>query len=428
LTSAFKQHHLYGETTWVILGQVASAVILLISVRLFTDALEPAAYGTLALCTTAITLLTQTLMGPLSSAALRYHSAAAERGEVTALRNALDHLCRLVVAVFLAVCLIVALLLPWTLALLVGVTTGAAVMAGKNSVLLAILTASRDRRTVAIHQIADTGLRLLAGFTLLKTSHLGVAGVLLGQCIGSALVWISLVRSLKNASLSTKRSQDARPWEQQIVAYAWPMAISGVTSWAFFASQRWALNMFEDTASVGYFAVAFQIGYVPISMAGGALSTLIMPIYFSMAGDSSCKYRTTQAVQGVLQICGLTAVSVVALTCMCSLFAETVFRLLAREAYQPAVPLLPLAVAAAGILQISLLLSAVIHIHNKTTLLIPLNTIGNGAVVLLTFGAAGLWGVEGVFGAMLLGAVVHLAWNYHTVRLARQNPTCVLAH
>lgn len=60
------------------------------------------------------------------------------------------------------------------------------------------------------------------------------------------------------------------------------------------ASDRWALEGFASTTDVGHYAVLFQLGYTPISIATGMAVTFLGPILFQRSGDATDADRNAE--------------------------------------------------------------------------------------------------------------------------------------
>lgn len=411
------------EGLWVVVGQAAAVVGGLAGVRLLTELLNPAAYGELALGMTVATLVHQTVLGPLGGGLTRYYAPAAERGELggylRAARNSV-----------LSATGIVALLIP--LAVILLVLTGRqaripiaasalafALFSGHNSILSGIQNAARQRSIAALHQGVEPWARFGITAALLWWLGSRSAVAMLGFAVAALLVLGSqFLFFRRTVSRSPAGAGEEGSWRERIWRYTWPMAVTGVASWGFFASQRWALELFASTADVGYFSAVFQVGFTPFSLAGGALLTLVTPIVFGRAGDGGDRRRVALVSGSILKFCLAAFLFVLLSTGIAAVLHGAIFRVLVASGYREVSRYLPLAVLAGGIFQISLLLSTVVLASARTRLLLPLNTIGNSTAVVLNLLLTQRYGMPGLLAAMVIGSAVHLAWNIRNVREA----------
>jgi O-antigen/teichoic acid export membrane protein len=409
------------EGLWVVVGQAAAVLGGLAGVRLLTELLDPAAYGELALGLTVATLIHQTVLGPLGSGLTRYYAPAVERGELGGYLRATRELV-------LSATGVVALLIP--LAVILLVLTGRqawipiavaalvyALLSGQNSILSGIQNAARQRSIVALHQGVEPWARFGIAAALLWWLGARSAVAMLGYAVAAFLVLGSQFLFFRRTVLRSPAGACADgSWRERIWKYSWPMAVTGVTSWGFFASQRWALELFASTADVGYFSAVFQIGFTPFSLAGGALLSLFMPIVFGRAGDGEDQRRVALVSGSILRFCLAASSFVLLSTAIAAVFHDAIFRVLVAGEYREISRYLPLAVLAGGIFQVSLLLSTIVLASTRTRLLMPLNTIGNSTAVVLNLFFTQRFGMRGLLAAMVIGSAVHLAWNICNVR------------
>lgn len=406
------------EFFWIALGNLVVVFGSLSGIRVLTEFLDPVEYGRLALALTLATLTAQTLTGPLSNGVIRFYASAVEKEDLGSYLHVVRGFA-LWATVFIGIAALLGAGALWSLgradfAVLVFAVAPFAVITGYNAILNAIQNAARQRRVVALHQGLDVWARLLGAAVLMiwlgATSTIALVGYTLAVVPVLASQYFFFRRMVNQRLLHVGNETY---WRAQIRAYSWPMSITGIMSWGFFASQRWALELFATTRDVGYFSAIFQIGYAPISLAGGMLMTLMMPIVFARAGDGADKARVTHVSHAIIRFCVFASVGVVACAAVGALLHEPVFALLAAREYHGISHYLPFAILAAGLLQISLALSAIVLADASTRRLLPLNTIGNSLVIAMTFLGTWLHGMAGLFAAMVGGSLLHLAWAIH---------------
>jgi O-antigen/teichoic acid export membrane protein len=418
-----------SELAWVAVGQGAAVLGALFGVRLLTGVLPPAPYGELALGLTVATLAQQTILSPLSGASLRFFATALERGEERAFVRALSRLMGQAAAVIVAGLVLLAAALAaggragWApLAVLAVVFS---LLSGACSALDGMQNAARRRRVVAWHDGIAPWLRFLAAVAAVRALGASSAAAMLGYAAATALVLVSqsafFAVGLRRAKTADARETAAAVagWESRILGYAWPFMTWGVFTWAQLAADRWALGTFATTHEVGLYAVLYQLGYFPMSLAAGLLSQLVGPVLFARAGDGSDAVRVQSARaltrRLVLAVAGITVLA----TTLAWVLHEPVFRLLADARYREVSPLLPWMVVSGGLFaagQTSIL--SVLSGASTRQLIAPkITTATVGAA--LAFGGAAWGGLAGVVFAGVASSAFYCAWALALAERAR---------
>lgn len=405
-------------------GQLLAVVGTFASVRVLTELIPPAVYGELALGLTASVLLNQTVFGPLSNGAMRFHATAVEKGSVPAFLSATWRLARLGVAITAALFVVAAIgfavLGHGRLSLLILAVLAYSVATGMSSILTGIQNAARQRAVVAFHQSLDSWVRVLVTAALLVTVGVSSSIAMLGFAVAAALVLCSqyyfyrrlVGRSQKDASVEAT-------WSREIRRYTWPFVTWGVFTWCQLASDRWAIEWFGSRADVGRFGVLYQFGYAPIQLATGIVVQFIAPILFQRAGDAidperngdiSRMSRTLTAI--VLGLTGLGFVFTLVLH-------APLFRIFVASDYAQISYLLPWVVLAGGIFAaaqtVSLKLMSQLRAHAMITAKISTALLG----IALNLIGARLYGTAGVVAASIAFSLTCLVWM---LALGRERP------
>jgi O-antigen/teichoic acid export membrane protein len=342
------------EGIGVVLGQAAAVAGAVVGVRLLTELLDPAAWGELALGMTAGTLVNQTVLAPLVNGVTRYYSVAAEQDD---LRGYLAAVRRLVLSAsgvigLLALVAVVGLLLAgrsgW-----IGIATASllfCVLSGYSAFLGGIQSAARQRTIVALHQAMESwGRYLLAAAFVLWLRPTSTAAMA-GYAIAAVPVLVSQYYFFRKLTRTPGGGPpDVELWKDRIWKYSAPFVSWGVFSWAQQSSDRWALEAFATTRDVGLYAVLFQLGYYPVSMATGLAVQFLAPILYQRAGSASDGQRTAQVNHLSWRLTGLTlgVTGVVFLTAL--LLHHQIFWLLVARQYTTVSHLLPWILLASGL-------------------------------------------------------------------------------
>jgi O-antigen/teichoic acid export membrane protein len=404
---------------WIGLGQAAAVLGALVGVRILTGVLPPDAYGRLALGMTVVTLVNQSVLGPLSSGATRFFSPAREAGSLqsyfTAVRTLLLRATGAILLVALVVCLgLVATGHSQYIALGLAALCFA-LLSGYNGVLNGMQNAARQRAVVALHQgLASWGRFLLAAGLVVwlgASSTMAMLGYALAVLVVLASQSWFFRRTLSSAANARDTGQACqRSWTTDIFAYAWPFATWGTLTWAQVASQRWSLQLFNSTRDVGYYAVLYQLGYYPITIVTTLMVQLVSPVFFQRAGDASDKARMVRVYvlnwHLVYIALALTALAVL----LGAIFHDAIFAVLVASEYASVAYLLPWMLLAGGLFAAGQAASLnLMSCLQSKRLLAPKIVTAVLGIVSSYIGAA-FFGILGVVGGGVLFGVVYLIW------------------
>lgn len=408
-----RYRRLAKEGGWIIVGQIASVLGSLALVRVLTGRLDTTQYGELALGLTLAGLMNQVVMGGLSAGVGRFYSIAAEkqdlRGYLHATRKLLVYATAAAAAIGLAV-------MAGLLSLGYGQWLGLAaatlifsVLSGYNASLSGIQAAARQRGIVAFHAGLDAWLKILLALGLLIWLGRSSTAVVIGFALSSLFVNSSQLLFLRRLG-QTETASRGHPWMGQMWAYSWPMAAGGLFNWGYYASQRWALELYVSTSEVGQFYALTQIAYTPLSMGGAMLMSFLTPILFARVGDATDDDRLRSAHRVVMRV-GAVGLGLTLIIALASCFAhDLVFRLLVAREYRGISVYMPRVLLAAGILQVSIAMASIVSIENQTRRILPIAILGNSGVAWMNFYFTRRWGISGLTTSMMAGAAIHLAW------------------
>lgn len=415
--SVSRVQRLGKELAWIVLGNAAVVLGALVGIRVLTEFLDPRTYGELALGLTLATLVSQTVMGPLSNGASRFYAPAAEKGELGAYLGAVRQLV-LWSAGLIAGLMLLALAGLWAsgrtewLAVAAAACVFAA-LTGCNSTLSGMQNAARQRVSAAIHQGLESWGRFLiaAGLTVFLGATSAMAMV--GYAVAASLVLVSqYVFFRRGAPAVTGGRSQPSEWRQQIWRYSWPFATWGIFAWGQQVSDRWALGLFSGTREVGLYAVLFQLGYYPIAMASGMIMQFIGPILYARAGDATDERRNAEVARLSRQLSaftlGLTALAVgIAL-----LWHTVIFRIFAAAEYASVSHLLPWMLLAGGVFAAAQIISLNLMSQMKTHAMTRAKIVTALGGILCNFAGAYLYGATGIVVANILFSVSYLVWMH----------------
>jgi O-antigen/teichoic acid export membrane protein len=408
------------EAVWVVSGQALAAVGALAGVRLMTGLLPPATYGELALGVTAATLVTMVALSPLTGAFLRFFSPAQEAGELRAYLAASRALLRrALVAVGVAAALACVALLAAGQARHVPIALAALAFALASGVALlldAFQNAARQRAVVAWHDALSQWIRFAGGALLVWAVAPRSWVAMLGYALGAALVlasqWLFFRRGILRQAAAAPAATEARVghWARQMGGFARPFALWGLFTWALAASDRWALQGFASTRSVGLYAVLYQIGYYPISMLTGLVLQLVAPILYGRAGDGSDAGRVSRAFRLNAWLVGVALALAAVGTLLAALLHHWVFRLFVAPEYREVSRYLPWMVLAGGLFAAGQVAAQLLLTSLRARDLIAPKVVTALVGVALNLVGAYYWGMPGVLAGVVAYGLLHLAW------------------
>lgn len=414
---------------WIILGHGVALLGAMTGVKVLTKYLPPQQYGEVMLGMTLASLIQQLLFSGPGGAILRFFSVAIEKGEFTdfftAALKAIS--ARTVIVCLFAVCLILSLLTleyaQWVP--LVVATFVFSAFSSYPIIFDSMQNAARQQGIVAWHQALNQWLRILFAVILISIIGAVSTAAMWGFALSSILVLVSqgmlfYFRIYRKAVTNRGSCNSvAKRWERQLADYSWPFTLWGLFYWLQIASDRWAIQMFMDTAQVGLYVVLYQLGYYPLNMLMSLFGKLVTPIVFTEAGDCANTERMVHAHTINIWLFGGYLCLTFAITAIAVIFHERIFRLLVAPEFGTISSLLPIMVLAGGLFGCGQAASIALTSEVQTKSLI-LPTIGSSLIgILCNILGAYLFGLRGVVWANTIFSSVYLTWILVTIRTCR---------
>lgn len=408
-------HRLAKEGSWIVVGQIAALLGGLMLVRVLTEYLEPAQYGQLALGLTVAGLVNQVVMGGVTAGIGRFYSIAAEKNDLPGYLHASRRLMGFATAAVVTIALVLMTGLFWLgFSQWMGLAAAAltlSVLSGYNSSLNGIQNAARQRVVVAFHGGLDAWLKILLAVGVMLWLGSSSTAVVLGYALSSLLVTGSQLFFLQRLiPPQGETPQASENWGKLIWVYSWPFSTWGVFTWAQQISDRWALQAFASTQEVGLYAVLFQLGYAPISLATGMALAFLGPILYQRSGSATDQTRNRSVHHTAWRIT-FAALLMTAFAFMLTYsLHEWIFDLLVANQYHSVSFLLCWVVLAGGIFTAGQTLALKLMSEMKpaamTTAKIVTAILGVGFNI---YGAA-RFGLQGVVGALVAFSVIYFFW------------------
>jgi O-antigen/teichoic acid export membrane protein len=419
LELATRLQRLSREGLWLLAGQLASFSGALALVRLLTVHLNPAAYGHLALGLTLAGLVNQVIVGGLTQGIGRFYVIAAERRD---LRGYLRASMVLLALASLAVCTLAALVslglhisdhsrwIPLGL-----VVFCYALLTGWGGAMATLQNSARQRALVALHTGVEPWLRVLLIAGLLAVLGPSPVAVAWGYLLAALLVCASQLRLLlgwwrRERPVPGGLPAPASAWTREIWDYSRPFSTWGLFSWAQQSSDRWSLDHFAASADVAQYVVLYQLGYAPLGMVTGLVSSLLGPVLFQRVGAADDPGRNRQAHRLTWRLTWLGLLGSTILFVLACLLHRPLFQLLVAPAFRPVSIYFPWLVLAGCLFTVGqiLALQLMAEKRNQELRLVKISTCI--AAIGLNVLAAKLFGMPGVVGSVILFSLAYLVW------------------
>ena len=382
-------------------------------VRVLSELLGPAEYGRLALAMTVGTLISQVVMS-FNAGIGRYFSVASEERNLSGFRSGINRLfggAGIVVAALTIVGIIGLKLFGQCSWLWILVFTAMfSYLSGCGSCLNSIQTAARQRAAVALHSGFESWLKI--GLVFLVTYLFGgyCEPVIVGYALAALVVGLSQFYWVNKLMFGEALDRSSF-WEKRILSFSWPFSIWGAFYWMQSSSDRWALERFSTTAEVGKYAVLYQLGYTPISMALGLAMTFLVPILYQRY-DVSGATEDRRSVHNLSWGTTYFAIGCTLLGFLITTFChQLIFHLFAAESFRGISFLLPWMILAGGLFSAGQILSLKLMAEMRTGQLLVVKVftalLGVGANVI----GAWLFGIPGVVAGMIVFSLGFLIWT-----------------
>jgi O-antigen/teichoic acid export membrane protein len=411
----FRFKRLAKEGSWIVAGQIAVAAASLVLVRVLTEYLDPTQYGQLALALTLGTLICQVAFSGSLPGIMRYFSIAVDKGEINEYFQASLRMMGYGILVALALSTLMLFGLPLfgktELLGLVSLTIVFAVFGVFNTAQSMIQNAARQRKIVALHGSLDAWLKV--AFAAVLLAWLGNSAKVVVVAYISSLILVLISQAFFIRRLATQKEiglKQSKFWATQIWQYSKPFVYFNAFTWVQASADRWALDTYATSHEVGLYAVLLQLGFTPIGMIAGLMTTLMGPIFFQQSGDTTDASRNSKVNKQAWQITSVAVASTLLVFLFAQLFHEWIFNLLVAVQFRTVSYLLPWMILAGGLFAAGQMLSLKLMSDLNTQALVWPKIITSLLGAALSFTGAYFAGLSGVVIAAVAFSVLQLLW------------------
>lgn len=317
------------------LSNILPKVGALFLVPIYVQVLSAAQYGTVALLTTLVGLLTMVFRLGMDGSLMRLHFDTSGRGRGYLYGSAT--LVTLAVAatgtiVLVAVGQLILDVLPgdipfFPLGLLV---LGTALVSSVGFVPSAYFRATRQALNYAAFNLGGFVLTSGAILFFLLVIGLGATGVFAGQLLASAVMFaVAVIVVLRIGPMRVRRDAvDA------LLSIGLPLVPHGISAWALRLLDRWLIGLFiglpaaQALAAIGAYSLGYQIGSV-VTLLVASFNQAWAPFFYGIAHLERAPRLYRQMVTVVLAGCFVIAVGLAVLS-------REIVEVIARPGYEAA--------------------------------------------------------------------------------------------
>jgi O-antigen/teichoic acid export membrane protein len=395
----------------------------LVLMKLLTEYLEPEEYGKLALGLTLSNLVTQTLMGSVTSSVTRFFSVAVKKNNLTdylyATRNLTAASCLATIFVtFSVLCyLIFTKNQSWPHLILACLIFS--IFSGLSMIASGIQSAARHQGIVTLHGGLESTFKLVLVVLLMLSFGAKSTVVAWGYVFSGVLLASSQLYFLKHyfwKELERQKPKYCGDWQREMLSFAWPFCLWGLVTWAHQSSDRWALSYLADNSVVGYYSVLYQLGYVPIGAAVNILVHLSTPILYQRSNTKSETVEKTDVDRLLRYMVYITLLFTTVIAAIACMFHDFLFSYLVSGKFREVSYLLPWMVIAGGFFSGGQILSLNLMSHFKTYALIPIKIITALIGIVTNIVGAYFYGLIGVICSLVTFSLIYFLWMIIVVR------------
>lgn len=334
-----KTRALRGELAWIILGQLLGFIAGFAGIKALTNQMGPQGYGQLALGLTIAGVMNLFVYGPVSNVVSRYFAAYRERGDLSlyfpVLRRMHGQLALLLTLLSLMAAGLVYLRvgLLWGLIVLLSCLYG--IVSGVNVSFLALQSAIRQRKLVALHQGGDAWLRIALAIALVLLWGKDGSWAMLGYLGGTLLVVVSQRHfALRNGEIARNWGGSPPPMNsimdcrREFYGYAWPFILFAVFAAVSMYADRWILQGVNGEGAVGIYAAIYQIAASPVNIFFAMVNQLMVPIVFERAADMSTETHVRDSAALLRTTIIVSTACALLITLVAACFSESLVRLI----------------------------------------------------------------------------------------------------
>lgn len=290
MLSWLKQKGIFGDAFWTLVGQLLSALALLVGTRILTELVTPDIYGQVALLNGFIALGVAVFAYPFICAGMRLQPECRNEKERAYLYRAVSGSTRRasLIAIMLVIFGGVGYAYwtqgdPW-LFCLTGILLAVTV---RRELGVQLLIGQRKHRWANLWQTTDSLLRPLLAISLVWYVGKNAAWVLAGYCLASIVsntVW-SIIQDPKDDFRPDHRLLAVQKFRRDVWRYAAPLIPLELVFWINGLGDRYVIGYLLTAAEVGLYAATYTIINEAFNRSAMILLRVFQPLYFQSISE-----------------------------------------------------------------------------------------------------------------------------------------------
>jgi O-antigen/teichoic acid export membrane protein len=418
--SSFRRNRrIISEGGWLVAGQGASALAILVGVRLLTEVTPPPVYGAVGLLVGVLTLGRNLFWSPLCLASQRFYPEVIRQGKLGTLRRIVFRSLNCSNWGLSAVVIAVGVPLSAGRAsslLNVALLVGLLVVDNLRSMEIELFNVARRQRAYAILRSSEAWLKPVVALLMVRWLGPTVAALLLGYLLAGMITYASLfvfridrIGVAESSHAALPGSAEAGEMAGKIWRFSLPLAPLAIMDWVSSLSDRYLIGGLLGLESTGIYIAVYGLTANLFSLIQGTVEQLMRPYYFeAIAGGVQREARIVFA-RWIVLLASTSVLVIIAIT----LLRETIVALCLAEQYREAARLIPFLAIGHALWAISLTIEKVFHARQSTKWCLVVRTAGAflsvavAAPLIISFGMIGAaWAVPLYYGAQLALCIV----------------------
>lgn len=332
-----------GDTSWVLFGQISTALLLLAGIRVLTELVPPDVYGQVALIMSLVVVANSVCGTPLITAGERYYSELAAAQRVWILRQTLVRLTSSRIALAAVLFIVGGTIFSRAVDINPLMFVAAATLLVATTYRefeVHMLIAGRYHKEASLWQTTDALARPLLAVAVVFLFGANPLSVLLGYLLAIGLVNVMWRRIFCRSICDGRqglRGVDAE-LGSRIHKFAWPLVPMQLLNCFNGFGDRFIIAALLSVTQVGVYAATYTLINEAFYRSAVGLQRIFRPVYFSCYanGDHGKANRVYVIWIGLVALMGITGVVLLIL------FKDWVAMLLLADTYQSAANLMPL--------------------------------------------------------------------------------------
>jgi len=394
---------------WVSIGQIGSALGILIGIRALTEFVPPQVFGGVTLLLGCTALALGTIISPVTQAALIYYPQYSN-GRVSVLRSGILH----ILAKRVGICLLAAAVAALVAAGLFSVDVTAFILCavllildGLRAVETVFLNAARRQAGYAVISIGEAFGRPMMAIIALRFLDTNATSVLMAYAFTSAIILcIFYCTSKPEGSDSDYTYGKPDPAiGTAINRYSLPLTPMAALGWVNGVGDRYLIGSMLGLGQAGIYSAVYGLMSRPFIMISGIVELTLRPLYNRLVAEQKHREAAHLLAKWLL----IVSLAVGAAFAFVILFDKLIIKILLAEKYRSGISLMAWISGGYALLALSDVYIKVCYAYGYTGRILMVQAIG--AVVSLTLAVIGikLFGLIGAamavpvyFGLMLL--------------------------